>query len=80
MREVEIGYFVDTMTNGFGRMFSYASRISPEDRWAIAAYIRALQLSQGATPDLLPADVLELAENPPEPEAAEGHGDQGEHH
>jgi hypothetical protein len=33
------------MTNGFGLMYSYASRASPEDRWRIAAYIRALQLS-----------------------------------
>jgi len=80
LREVEIGYFVDVMTNGFGRMFSYATRISPEDRWAIAAYLRVLQLSQGATPEMLPAEIRELAENPPEPEAAAGHGDQGEQH
>ena len=37
------------MTNGFGSMYSYASRIEPEDRWRIAAYIRVLQLSQHAT-------------------------------
>jgi cytochrome c553 len=49
LRDVQIGYFFNTMTNGFGRMYSYASRIPPEDRWAIAAYIRALQLSQNAT-------------------------------
>jgi len=36
------------ITNGFGAMASYASRIPPDDRWAITAYIRALQLSQGA--------------------------------
>lgn len=79
LREVELGYFVDVMTNGFGRMYSYATRIPPEDRWAIAAYIRALQLSQGATPDLIPADVLETAKNPPAPAAAEEEG-HGEHH
>jgi hypothetical protein len=46
-------HFFDVMTNGFGLMYSYASRVSPEDRWRIAAYIRALQLSQhGATGDL----------------------------
>ena len=38
------------MTNGYGVMYSYAARVAPEDRWAIAAYIRALQLSQHATP------------------------------
>lgn len=79
LREVPIGYFVDVMANGFGRMFSYATRVSPEDRWAIAAYVRALQLSQGATPDQLPADVLEHAKHPPAP-AAEPHGEAGEEH
>ncbi len=56
--EAPIGYFFDVMTNGFGRMYSYASRVPVEDRWAIAVYVRTLQLSQNATPDLLPADVL----------------------
>lgn len=51
LREVPVGYFFGAMTNGFGRMFSYASRIPPEDRWAIAGYIRALQLSQFAAPE-----------------------------
>lgn len=46
LREVEDGYIFDVITNGFGRMYSYASRVKPEDRWAIAAYIRALQASQ----------------------------------
>ena len=50
-----MGHFFDAMTNGFGAMASYASRVSVEDRWAIAAYIRALQLSQGATMDDVPA-------------------------
>ncbi len=40
------GYFFDIMTNGFGVMPSYAAQVPPEDRWAIFAYIRALQLSQ----------------------------------
>ena len=43
------GYFFDVMTNGFGVMYSYASRITPDDRWKIAAYVRALQLSQNAS-------------------------------
>nr|MDQ6939754.1 cytochrome c [Verrucomicrobiota bacterium] len=43
--------YFDVITNGYGVMYSYASRVSPEDRWAIAAYIRALQLSQHASPN-----------------------------
>lgn len=46
LREVEDGYFFDVITNGFGRMYGYAGRIAPEDRWAIAAYVRVLQASQ----------------------------------
>lgn len=42
------GYFYDVMTKGFGQMSSYAAQIKPEDRWAITAYIRALQLSRNA--------------------------------
>jgi mono/diheme cytochrome c family protein len=49
LRQAPVGYFVDVMTGGIGAMASYASRVPPEDRWAIAAYIRALQLSQHAT-------------------------------
>ena len=47
-----IGHFYDVMTNGYGSMYSYASRVASDDRWRIAAYIRALQLSGNA-----PADV-----------------------
>lgn len=46
LREVEDGYIFDVITRGFGRMYSYAARVAPEDRWAIAAYLRALQTSQ----------------------------------
>jgi mono/diheme cytochrome c family protein len=42
-------HFYDVISNGYGVMFSYASRIEPEDRWTIVAYIRALQLSRHAT-------------------------------
>jgi len=62
--ESPIGYFYDVMTNGFGRMYSYASRIPVEDRWAIAVYVRTLQLSQNATPELLPDPILEQARKP----------------
>jgi hypothetical protein len=53
LRQAPTGHFFEVMTNGFGLMYSYASRVSPEDRWRIAAYIRALQLSQhGSTGDV----------------------------
>ncbi len=55
LREAPVGLFFDAMSNGFGAMPSYASRISPADRWAIIAYIRALQLSQSATLADVPA-------------------------
>ena len=50
LRRAPIGYFFDVMTNGFGAMSDYAEQVPPKDRWAIAAYIRALQLSQHANP------------------------------
>jgi hypothetical protein len=46
LKEAPAGYFFDVMTNGFGRMYSYAPSVPVHDRWAIIAYIRALQLSQ----------------------------------
>lgn len=49
LRNTPAGHFFDVMTRGYGTMYSYADRISPEDRWRIAAYIRALQLSRHAT-------------------------------
>ena len=49
LRQAPAGHFFDVITNGFGTMFSYASRVNAEDRWRIVAYIRALQLSQKAT-------------------------------
>ena len=49
LRNAPAGHFFDVMTNGFGAMPDYAAQIKAEDRWAIVAYIRALQLSQHAT-------------------------------
>ncbi|MDX6612350.1 MAG: hypothetical protein QOD75_1536 [Blastocatellia bacterium] len=46
MRQAPVGHYFDVVTNGWGAMPSYAAQIKPEDRWAIIAYIRALQLSQ----------------------------------
>ena len=43
-----VGHFFDVMTNGYGAMYSYASRVAVDDRWRIAAYIRTLQMSQNA--------------------------------
>src|SRR6266550_2152108 len=48
LRKAPIGYFFDVMTNGFGDMPDYSVQIAPRDRWAVVAYIRALQLSQHA--------------------------------
>lgn len=49
LRNAPLGHFYDVMTNGFGAMPDYAQQVPPSDRWAIAAYIRALQLAQSAT-------------------------------
>ena len=48
LRDAPPGYLFDVMTRGYGDMPSYASQIAPRDRWAIIAYIRALQLSRHA--------------------------------
>ncbi|HVO33612.1 MAG TPA: cytochrome c, partial [Elusimicrobiota bacterium] len=56
LRKEPIGYFFDVMTNGFGKMYSYGDRVPVRDRWAIAAYIRALQLSQNASLADVPED------------------------
>jgi mono/diheme cytochrome c family protein len=51
-----VGHFFDVITNGFGAMPSYASRVIPDDRWRIIAYIRALQFSHSATIDDVPRE------------------------
>lgn len=53
LREASARYFVEVITHGHGAMYSYSDRVEPGDRWAIAAYIRALQLSQNAPAALL---------------------------
>ena len=50
------GHFFDVMTNGFGAMPSYATRLAPDDRWRVIAYIRALQLSMSGSVNDVPAD------------------------
>ena len=75
LRQQPVGYFYGVISNGFGDMSSYASQIQPEDRWAVVAYLRALQWSQNVSLDTLPADVRsqierELAGNrTPDPES-----------
>jgi mono/diheme cytochrome c family protein len=55
LRDAPVGHFFDVITNGFGAMPDYASQIKAEDRWAIVAYVRALQLSEHASVADIPA-------------------------
>ncbi len=55
LRQAKAKVFYDAITHGYGAMYSFATRIPPSDRWAIIAYVRALQLGQNATPSALPA-------------------------
>lgn len=57
LRAAPAGYIYQVQTYGVRNMMPYASQITPEDRWAIVAYVRALQLSQNATLDQVPAEV-----------------------
>jgi mono/diheme cytochrome c family protein len=57
LRELPNGYFYDVISNGFGQMYGYAAQIPPRDRWAIVAYVRALQLSRDARAAELPAEL-----------------------
>ncbi|MEP7071672.1 MAG: cytochrome c [Verrucomicrobiota bacterium] len=65
LRAAPLGHFYDVIANGYGVMYSYASRVEPNDRWAIAAYLRALQLSrQAAISDLPPNERKSLETKP----------------
>ena len=57
LRQAPNGYFYDNITNGFGAMYGYSAQIPPRDRWAIIAYVRALQLSRNAQVADLPASL-----------------------
>ena len=61
-RKMPVGHYFDVMTNGFGTMYSAADRVSVEDRWAIAAYIRALQASRLASLKDVPPSEREALE------------------
>jgi hypothetical protein len=73
LRQVPNGYIYDVIANGFGAMYGYSAQIPPRDRWAIIAYLRALQLSRNAKVAELPAELREKVMNPPT-EKKEGPG------
>lgn len=62
LRDVPDAHFYNVITNGFGTMFSYAERVKPDDRWAITAYIRALQAAVERSPELSKALAKERGE------------------
>jgi mono/diheme cytochrome c family protein len=75
LRQAPNGYVYDVITNGFGAMLGYSAQIPPRDRWAIIAYVRALQLSRNAKLTELPPDVREKVLHPPaekQPETSRG--------
>ena len=75
LRQAPNGYFYDNITNGFGAMYGYSAQIPPHDRWAIIAYVRALQLSRNAKVSDLPAELREKVMNPA---GVAGHLPEGE--
>jgi mono/diheme cytochrome c family protein len=66
LRDAPIGHLYDVMTRGLGAMPDYAQQIPPADRWAIAAYVRALQLSQRAVVSDVPREERAKLEGQPE--------------
>jgi len=65
LRQVPVGHVFDVATNGLGAMPSYAAQVPVRDRWAITAYVKALQLSQHADATSLPADLRQQLETQP---------------
>jgi mono/diheme cytochrome c family protein len=81
LRTATTGHYFDVITNGFGAMPPYGPMIPPEDRWAIVAYIRALQLSQSVPVNAIsPADRAKLDAPPPAAATHEGAEAHGESH
>jgi len=81
LRDMPAGYFYDVITHGFGLMSSYATQIPVDDRWAIVAYLRALQLSQTAVLAELPAELQEEFRHALAAPAADEHAaDESEGH
>jgi mono/diheme cytochrome c family protein len=77
LRQVTNGYIYDVITNGFGAMYSYSAQIPPRDRWAVVAYVRALQLSRNAKVADLPAKLRDELMHPAPPKK-EGAGNAQE--
>ena len=76
LKQAPPGHYYDVITRGYGAMSSYSDQVDPRDRWAIAAYIRALQLSQDASVEDVPATERPQLDATP---AAEGEaGEEGE--
>jgi mono/diheme cytochrome c family protein len=73
-RAQPVSHYFYVMTHGYGAMPDYSAQLAPEDRWAVAAYIRALQLSQAATPNDVPVgtEVKDLKEIPKDKNLPEG--------
>jgi mono/diheme cytochrome c family protein len=67
LRQAPDRHFYDVITNGYGAMYSYAARVPPTDRWAIVAYIRALQMSREVPVASLPADLRTRLQAEPSP-------------
>jgi mono/diheme cytochrome c family protein len=78
LRQAPNGYFYDNITNGFGAMFGYSAQIPPRDRWAIIAYVRALQLSRNAKVADLPAELREKLNQAGSPAAKQEGGPSSE--
>ena len=74
LRNEKTGYFFDVITSGFGAMPDYAAQVTVADRWAIVAYLRALQLSENARLEDVPADRRDALASPsPAPSPAREH-------
>jgi len=63
LRSADDRHFIDAITRGYGAMYAFADRVQPSDRWAIVAYIRALQLSQHAALDDVPPEARAALEH-----------------
>jgi|ERR1700733_12789630 mono/diheme cytochrome c family protein len=74
LRQSPNGYFYDVITNGFGAMYGYSAQIPPRDRWAVVAYVRALQLSRNVKASELPSDLREKLMHPPAETSKEAPG------
>ena len=79
LRAAPVGYYFDVITNGFGAMQDYAAQVPVADRWAIAAYIRALQLSQHANIEDIPAEKRAALDAPAAPPTEPAGGTAGAH-